>query len=810
MGTAEGETLAGTESSDELYGLDGDDRLEGGEGDDLLDGGSGADLMIGGAGDDVYIVDNWSDQVVEEEDGGVDEVRALGSFHNLAANMERLVGIGTDQTLVGNTLDNEIWAGAGRNSLQGWHGDDVLHLTGAGGSAHGGDGYDIVTLPGSPSDYVITREGYVNHGDIRVRVVNSLTGEATVIQTVELFRFGNGAEMDLTSHFDRHGTAGNDTLHGDNSMNLLFGHDGDDILYGYGGSDWLDGGAGADRMTGGGGEDVYIIDNAGDTVVEVAGGGYDHLRIYLTHYVLPAHADFGWAYLTQATTLIGGSTANTLTGNAGDDWLEGRGGDDNLDGRAGADTMIGGTGNDTYSVEDPADVVIEAPGQGLDTVYITLSAYTLPADVETLVYFGSASAVTFIGNSAANRFTVPGNSAVTVDGGAGNDTIDYRNERQGLLVDLMTGETGGAAADDLVTSIENIVGGQAADELRGTDGPNVLDGLWGGDTMIGRGGNDVYLIDHWDDVAVEEEGGGTDEIRIVSWIDEYAMPAHVEKMRNDDPNEFIGWGNDLNNEITGNIDKDTFYGGGGHDMLSGGAGNDILYGEGGHDMLSGGTGADHMEGGEGNDVFLVDNAGDVVIEYAGEGSDHIYTSLAVYTLPDEVENLAYNGYGAFQGTGNGLANVINGGSGGDTLLGFDGDDTLSGGSGNDLLVGGGGDDLLSGEWGRDVLIGGAGADTFRFGGWSTGTGTEADRIEDFVSGEDKIDLSGMDADMWTQGDQAFVFIGGAAFSGTAGELRYGFEGTDTRIQGDLDGDGVADFDIMLTGSPIPLASDFFL
>jgi Ca2+-binding RTX toxin-like protein len=155
-----------------------------------------------------------------------------------------------------------------------------------------------------------------------------------------------------------------------------------------------------------------------------------------------------------------------------------------------------------------------------------------------------------------------------------------------------------------------------------------------------------------------------------------------------------------------------------------------------------------------------------------------------------------------------LANVIYGGSDGDTLKGLGGDDELRGGGGADLLAGGDGADLIVGGAGNDLLEGGAGADTFRIGSYESGSGGSADIIVDFASGADLIDLSSIDADSGTAGDQAFTLIGSGAFSGTAGELRSLFDGVDSWLQADTDGDMAADFEIMLSGEVVPLSGDF--
>jgi serralysin len=127
--------------------------------------------------------------------------------------------------------------------------------------------------------------------------------------------------------------------------------------------------------------------------------------------------------------------------------------------------------------------------------------------------------------------------------------------------------------------------------------------------------------------------------------------------------------------------------------------------------------------------------------------------------------------------------------------------------GNDVanvLRGNGGDDVLNGLGGDDQLAGGAGADVFRF----TELGG-SDAILDFTSGTDTIDLSGIDADTGAAGDQAFGFVGGAAFSGTAGELRSYSSGGAGFLAGDVDGDAVADFTIGIGSSPIVQADLVF-
>jgi Ca2+-binding RTX toxin-like protein len=374
---------------------------------------------------------------------------------------------------------------------------------------------------------------------------------------------------------------------------------------------------------------------------------------------------------------------------------------------------------------------------------------------------------------------------------------------------IITG-TGGNDTLNGTNSSDQIFGLGGDDTLFGNGGSDTLDGGTGADTMSGGTGNDTYIVDDIGDSVIENSGEGNDTVR--TSLAAYALTANVEDLRYTGVGNFTGTGNDLNNYIYGAGGNDTLSGGDGHDTLTGNGGDDSLYGGAGHDSLVGGTGADYMEGNDGNDVYHVDNVGDVVAEASGEGTDEVYTTLTSYTLGSDVENLTSNTSSAssFHGIGNGLDNILYGHGATDTLEGLGGNDTIRGNGGDDVLDGGADDDLVIGGSGADVLTGGSGADNFRIGYYESGTGSSADRITDFASGSDIVDVSGWDANIGVGGDQAFSFVGGAAFSGTAGELRTDFDGTDTWAQGDINGDAVADFEIRFDGNVSLAGSDFVL
>ncbi|HVZ43896.1 MAG TPA: VCBS domain-containing protein [Ramlibacter sp.] len=253
--------------------------------------------------------------------------------------------------------------------------------------------------------------------------------------------------------------------------------------------------------------------------------------------------------------------------------------------------------------------------------------------------------------------------------------------------------------------------------------------------------------------------------------------------------------------------NDTLRGLGGDDTLDGGSGNDSLAGGDGNDSLDGGPGRDTMQGGAGDDTYVVDATNDVVVEAADAGNDTVYAS-ATYTIALYVENLVLTGASAINGTGNGLnnmidgntaANSLSGAAGNDTIFGGDGNDTILGGNGDDSLDGGNNNDSITGGVGADSLTGGAGADKFVFTGTADSTvkASGRDTILDFSGGAgDLVDVSGIDANTTTKGNQAFTFIGTAAFT-HAGQLR--FDDATHTLYGNVDANLNPDFAVVILG-----------
>ncbi|UXN76066.1 hypothetical protein N8D56_25505 (plasmid) [Devosia sp. A8/3-2] len=184
--------------------------------------------------------------------------------------------------------------------------------------------------------------------------------------------------------------------------------------------------------------------------------------------------------------------------------------------------------------------------------------------------------------------------------------------------------------------------------------------------MVGGTGNDIYVVDNGGDVVVEAAGEGTDLVRSSA---SYALGANVENLTLIGTEAINGTGNELDNVITGNTAANTLDGGSGNDTLAGGAGDD---------------------------TYIIDAAGDVVTELAGEGTDLVRSSLT-YIPGAHVENLTLTGTAGINGTGNALDNELVGNEAANVLMGGDGNDVLRGGGGADVLNGGSGFDIASYE-----------------------------------------------------------------------------------------------------------------
>jgi trimeric autotransporter adhesin len=331
------------------------------------------------------------------------------------------------------------------------------------------------------------------------------------------------------------GTSGDDALYSRYTTAV------DESFYGYDGNDFIDGGLGADRMVGGTGHDTYIVDNAGDVVIENANEGFDTVRVSFS-YAIPLNVERLELTGTAAINATGSSLDDRLYGNVSSNILWGGAGNDILDGRVGTDTMIGGTGHDTYYVDNAGDVVVEYANEGTDWVATTIS-YTLGHNLENLSLLGTG-AMNLTGNELDNALHGNGYTNV-LSGGLGNDRL---------------------------------YAGNGDDQLWGGDGNDFLDGDFGVDAMSGGAGNDTYHVDNSADVVTEAVGQGTDRVQ-TSATYSLATGSEVEILETTDATAMTALdlvGNAFDQTITGNNGTNTIVGGLGLDVMTGGASGDVF------------------------------------------------------------------------------------------------------------------------------------------------------------------------------------------------------------------------------------------
>ncbi|WP_311270532.1 calcium-binding protein [Sphingobium sp. WCS2017Hpa-17] len=707
--------LYGNDGNDTLIGAEGDDVLDGGAGNDVLDGGDGTDRLIGGTGDDLYIDRDGNDTIVELADAGVDTVATYGASYTLGANLEKLtfLGAGAFQG-TGNALDNVVSSilASGDDVLKGLGGNDSLFAGGGNDMLDGGTGADQMYGGLGNDSYVVDDAGdqvYEQAGE-GYDVVTASIGY-TLTANVEALRL-----VDLTAGVDARGNALDNVLNAvwvngplaAGTQIRLYGEGGNDELLGSRHGDYLDGGAGIDRMSGGGGDDTYVVDDAGDVVIEQANAGYDTV-IASSAYRLGAHVEaLRLVNLTAGVDAHGNAQDNAISaagvtgslaagtqirlygedgndsivGSRFGDLLDGGAGNDILDGGAGADRLVGGLGNDTYYVDNAGDVVVEQAGEGYDVV-VTSIDYTLGANVEGIKLLNLTRGVEAHGNGLNNSL----NAA-------------YAN--------------GPLAAGTQI----RLFGEGGNDTLLGSRNDDYLDGGSGVDTMTGGLGNDTYVVDDAGDVVIEQGGQGYDVV--VTNID-YTLGANVEGIKLLNLTRGVEvHGNALNNSFNAAY-VGASLAAGTQIRMFGEGGNDTLLGSRHDDYLDGGTGIDTMTGGFGNDTYVVDNAGDVVVEQAGQGYDVVITNID-YTLGANVEGIKLlNLTRGVEVHGNSLNNSMNaayangplaagtqirlfGEAGNDTLLGSRNDDYLDGGSGVDTMTGGFGNDTYVVDNAGDVVI----------------------------------------------------------------------------------------------------------
>jgi Ca2+-binding RTX toxin-like protein len=696
-GTKFNDTLFGSGLSDLLLGFAGNDSLTGDGGADTLDGGTGADTLQGGAGDDSYVIDSAADTI---SDGAGSDDRVLASItidldSPDMAGIEHATLTGTGGlNATGNAGANMLIGNAGANELDGLAGADTM-IGGAGADTYEVDNSSDVVIenPGEGTDQVNSSASFFLGGFVE---------HLTLTGTDSISGYGNALANKIT---------------GNASANSLFGREGNDTLTGNDGGDYLDGGVGADKLIGGTGNDDYKVDDAGDRVVESGPStDVDSVQSFIT-YTLGKDLEELFLLGDAAIDGTGNSLDNLIEGTDKGNVLSGLDGNDSLMGQDGGDLLMGGIGDDTLRADGGEDTLVGGVGidvfvfsdTSLDGVDVIADYDGMPGgdvlDLRSLLVDFDPDTDDI--NDFLRTSIADGNTTLQIDIDGGGDSFVDLAVLQGVSTDLAAltetgtvlgvGTTGiplipgvnlGTPGDDWgLLTIHGIAVGLGGDDFLGSvSDAATLDGGAGADTLAGSFGDDTFVVDNAKDL-----------------VDDPGDPPY-------------GFQTDLNDRLLASITIDL-----GHAAFTGAdiehvtltgtaalnatgnAGANMLIGNYGANKLDGKAGDDTMIGRGGDDTYEVGSEDDVVIEYAGEGTDLVNSAAPIFALDDYVENLTLTGTADIDGEGNSLGNKITGNAG---------DNGLDGRGGNDTLTGNNGDDDLDGGIGADSLVGGKGSDTY--------------------------------------------------------------------------------------------------
>ncbi|MGX9353399.1 calcium-binding protein (plasmid) [Shimia sp. W99] len=482
-GTSGDDILSATADGGEIRGLSGDDILIDGPGQDRLQGGNGADVFV--FRPDSNHLDRITDFNLNEDQL---DISAYSGVHSLADISVRsttggaVLRIGDDEihltthngtSLTVAQLEPALLLDASHVVMPdpvpriGDDGDNMFYWGPQPDTIDGGAGYDTMNYAAAPMRSVVNLE------DARF---NDHAAAGNVLTRIEAL---------IGSNY-------NDALRGDDTGNTLTGLDGHNTLLGGPGADWLTPGSGSDSVDGGVGMDtVSFVDLAQGASIDLMAG--------------TATSGGDTDTLVNVENITGSIFGDFIRGNASDNHIRGLGDYDWLVGSEGSDTFDGGNGRDMISyVYADAGVTVNlgagrgTGGQALGDTYASIERVT--GSIYNDLFYGSDGEEDFRGLGGYDWFVGSGGGRDRYDGGGGKDTVAYSASSGGVLASLLRGYgSGGDAARDLYTDIENLTGSSHADMLTGDNGRNVLRGLHGEDTLIGNGGVDRL------------EGGGSND-----------------------------------------------------------------------------------------------------------------------------------------------------------------------------------------------------------------------------------------------------------------------------------------------------------
>lgn len=753
--------LNGADGNDNLYGQNDSDTLNGWYGNDSLYGGAGNDTALGSYGDDIYYYESGDDLYSELNAGGADKI-VLPS---------------------GITL----------SELSFYH---VAHYTQEGSLFIVVEGLGTIETPffNNYGGLYSSRIETLEFSDASTVNWNSFTSFTTYGTEGVDYIYG----VQFSSHLNDtiYGLAGDDQLYGQSGNDTLDGGIGNDKLSGADGNDTYVMSAGFDRIDWdtSGSDVLWIPDgyDAGDLTI-IKSGTYDVIVSIAGLGQIKIEGQLASGYSIETLSFNGGSTTNLTTiqieqiGTSSGDSLSGITSgasiDDIMDGREGNDALTGYYGDDTYFFSVGDDTINEAGGSDIIrireawtsstvSVYRTGTALIIEDQNGNTITAGQQFTLEGAGGSNAayeiEQIIFSDNTTWTLSG----IEVESRGTSSG---DYISGTTDGDASNDDVMKglggADTLNGGAGNDDLDGGAGNDLLDGgtgndtyrfsagggldtvseyfTGGADTLIISGGltiNDVTVSDYSTYHSKVVINSGVDEI-VLNYLRDGNTLLHVESIKFDDG--FVATLPDYNSWLKGTAGNDAVSGNASHNVLIGYAGNDTITGAGGDDDAHGGAGDDSIDGGDGSD-FLHGGVGTDTVTYAS-ATAAVTVSLATTTAQNTsgagtdtvlgFENLFGSAYNDTL-TGDGNANVIQGGVGNDTMDGGGGVDTLTyaaatagitmnlttvtgqatGGAGTDTvsnfenLVGSAYNDTLTGNNSANVIEGGVGNDTMNGSG----------------------------------------------------------------------------------------------
>ncbi|HEX7891781.1 MAG TPA: calcium-binding protein [Ramlibacter sp.] len=691
VGTDGNNTLRGLGGNDTLDGRGGDDTLTGATGNDTLIGGSGYDTLFGGAGSDTYIVRPGFDGETIDENGSGD---ATG------VDVVRFEGINRQDAVITRSGDAlYVYARSGpyfQAVVNGQFGTEdpanrVERIEFADGT--------VLTAEQLKAEVLKSTEGS-----------DYLTGFAG--SDVIDGRWGADQIMGQGGNDTLQGSQGNDTLYGDAGDDVLAGGADNDYLFGGDGNDTMEGGAGRDHMDGGAGNDTYSFGvGQGMEIIQADASGID--QVLLKAGITPANVTLHRVSSPPSSgiTFSGDSLVIQLNGGNDQLWIE----------------NYFATGSAGY-----VETIKFADGTTWDYAYVSS-----PTHLATL----GGTANTMTGTTRSNTFTVDHWQDVITDpepndGDLISSTVSY-------------GIPNTAVWDMTLTGGLNLfaVGNTGSNTIRGNSGDNwfTLSGAISyPDTLYGGRGDDTYLLlpdaSNVDTDApltpsgsiVELAGEGNDTLITGVWS--LQLQDNVENLILGTPNSFSGTlyynsgatsnythrylGNAANNVIN-TVDYEAQAAGQGWAQYRNYPGFVGML----DFVLDGGLGADTLIGGRWNDTYVVDNAGDLVIEtgFWSDGTDNspndtVQTPFETSLLTQYayVENVTLTGSAAVNATGNAGNNRLDGSQNSAANV-------LTGGDGNDTYVVGVGDIVVETGTGVDTFMAGSGpaGTTFSFAGLAT-------------------------------------------------------------------------------------------